>query len=68
MSFSALFHKLVKIKNLEKSTALRNRRKLHVYKIIYIYIYIYISNIYIYIFRIYIYIYSKKLYFSSDEM
>ena len=46
MSFSALFHKLVKIKNLEKSTALRNRRKLNVYKIIYIYI-----------FRIYIYIY-----------
>ena len=32
LSFSAFFHKLVKIKNLEKGTALRNRRKLEVYK------------------------------------
>ena len=32
LSFNAFFHKIVKIKNLEKGTALRNRRKLDVYK------------------------------------
>ena len=32
LSFSGFFHKLVKIKNLEKGAALRNRRKLDVYK------------------------------------
>ena len=32
LSFSAFFHKLVKIKNLEKGAALRNRRKLDVCK------------------------------------
>ena len=32
LSFSAFFHKLVNIKNLEKSAAFRNRRKLDVYK------------------------------------
>ena len=32
LSFSAFLHKLVKIKNLEKGTALRNRRKLDVYE------------------------------------
>ena len=32
LRFSAFLHKLVKIKNLEKGTALRNRRKLDVYE------------------------------------
>ena len=32
LSFSAFFHKLVKIENLEKGTALGNRRKLDVYR------------------------------------
>ena len=32
LSFNAFFHKIVKTKNLEKGTALRNRRKLDVYK------------------------------------
>ena len=32
LSFSALFHKLVKIKNLERGTALRNQGKLDVYE------------------------------------
>ena len=32
LSFRAFFHKLVTIKNLEDGTALRNRRKLDVYK------------------------------------
>ena len=32
LNFSAFFHKLVKIKNLEKETALSNQRKLDVYK------------------------------------
>ena len=32
LSFSAFLHKLIKIKNLEKGTALRNRRKLDVYE------------------------------------
>ena len=32
LSFRAFFHKLVKIKNLEKGTALRSRRKIDVYK------------------------------------
>ena len=32
LSFSAFFQKLVKIKNLEKGTALSNERKLDVYK------------------------------------
>ena len=37
LSFSAFFHKLVKIKNLEKGTALRNQRKLDAYKKMVIY-------------------------------
>ena len=32
LSFSAFFQKLIKIKNLEKGAALRNRRKRDVYK------------------------------------
>ena len=32
MSFTALFHKPVKIKNLEKGAAIRNGRKLDVYE------------------------------------
>ena len=32
LSFIAFFHKLLKIKNLEKGTALKNRRKLDVYE------------------------------------
>ena len=32
MSFSAFFHKLVKIKNLGKGAALRDQRKLDVFK------------------------------------
>ena len=32
LSFSAFFHKVVKIKNPEKGTALRNQRKFDVYK------------------------------------
>ena len=33
LSFNAFFHKLTKIKNLQKGTAFRNRRKIDVYKI-----------------------------------